>query len=176
MLRAAQSRERPGAFRGVVPVAFGAASVVLAACGLLADTTDGPRLPEDRDAAPASGASGASSAPPPVLPDARPSAPIASDGASAPQCAALGGKCVAGKWANCPAGTEPADDIHADCMPAGASRGYFCCVPAPPSPCADDVGSRDCFAHGCESCWIETDQAPSSCSAGRTCCAYACPD
>lgn len=93
-------------------------------------------------------------------------------------CRRRGGTCVPGRWAQCPAGTQPTEDIHADCMPPGASRGYFCCVPAPPSPCADAANQMtDCFAGKCEACWAPaTGPSAPTCAGGRTCCFYACPD
>ena len=151
-------------------------SLALVACGLLADSPErGERLPDVDDGSRAAGDAVDAIDAVDAQPEAQAEAvtPVVPPG---PQCAALGGRCVAGRWANCPSGTQPTEDIHADCMPATATRGYFCCVPAPPSPCASDDGLLDCFANGCEKCWIASDKAPSTCAGGRTCCAYACPD
>lgn len=154
-------------------VAF-AVSLGFVACGLLADSGErasGERVPVRDDAgdAPADARADAKT----VVADAATVTDAAPPGS---KCAAIGGKCVAGRSANCPAGTQPTQDIHADCMPETASRGYFCCVPAPPSACADDDKRLDCFATECESCWVAVAPSTSTCAGGRTCCAYSCPD
>src|SRR5262245_38453267 len=83
--------------------------------------------------------------------------PDATTGASRPDalgpgCTALGGFCVPGRFAICPSGTEPTADVHADCKPRDAVRGWFCCVPAPPSSCSSS-GGTNCFAGSCHTCW-----------------------
>ena len=96
------------------------------------------------------------------------------DGGLGAGCRAQGGTCVPGKWANCPPGSQPTGDVHADCMPKTASRGYFCCVPAPPSSCVNEARS-DCFVGQCHACWGPTGPGL-SCAAGRVCCQYVCLD
>lgn len=102
----------------------------------------------------------------------------APDASVGPLCAAMGGSCVLGRWANCPPGTQPTDDIHADCNPSGG-RGSFCCVPAPTpvSSCAAETSHADCFAGSActHPCWGASRPAL-TCGAGRVCCSYICPD
>ncbi len=93
-------------------------------------------------------------------------------------CAALGGSCVLGKWANCPPGTQPAaPDVHLDC---GSPRGNFCCVPLPKgtaAKCAAENGHYDCFpTSDCHPCFMAVTDPALTCPVGRTCCAYACTD
>ncbi len=90
-------------------------------------------------------------------------------------CERRGGTCEPGRWANCPAGTRPTGDIHADCLPEGRLRGYFCCVPAESAACSDSEDMLDCFAGDCELCW-EPAARGGRCAEGRTCCGYTCLD
>ncbi len=91
-------------------------------------------------------------------------------------CQALGGSCVPGRWASCPAGLEPTEDVHSDCKPETAARGYFCCVPAPESTCSE-AEFANCFAGGCHACWDGVDESENlACEDGRVCCAYTCLD
>ena len=89
-------------------------------------------------------------------------------------CAALGGTCVPGRWASCPDGTEPTPDVHSDCLPSTAVRGYFCCVPAKPTACQSDHGGN-CFVDECPGCWGPASE-PTSCQPERVCCNYVCLD
>lgn len=91
-------------------------------------------------------------------------------------CAAAGGVCVLGRWANCPPGRQPTEDLHADCV-AAVSRGDFCCVPAPPSTAALSDAMIDCFpTRDCERCWAPIDDPAFTCAGGRVACAYDCLD
>ena len=90
------------------------------------------------------------------------------------ECAALGGMCVPGRWASCPEGSEPVPDVHSDCKPQTAGRGYYCCTPAPPTNCHSEHNGN-CFVGECPPCWGPVGE-PSSCQPERGCCGYICLD
>lgn len=103
-------------------------------------------------------------------------ASFADAGPLAVGCAALGGTCELGRWANCPPGRQPSADIHSDCVPV-VSRGDFCCVAAPPSTASLSTDMIDCFpTRACEWCWTPIDDPSITCAGGRVACQYTCLD
>lgn len=89
-------------------------------------------------------------------------------------CAVLGGICALSRWTRCPAGTEPYS-ASGDQLGCEVYNDGWCCVDAPPSPCADSAKGGMCVpGDKCTGCFTAHEDPAMTCETGRVCCVDIC--
>lgn len=89
-------------------------------------------------------------------------------------CAAIGGICALSRWSRCPAGTEPYS-TSSNQLGCEVYNDGWCCVDAPPSPCADSAKGGMCVPGAqCTGCFTAHEDPAMTCEAGRVCCVDIC--
>jgi hypothetical protein len=90
------------------------------------------------------------------------------------KCAEIGGVCTLSRWTRCPAGTEPYSASSNQLGCEAYSQGW-CCIDAPPSPCADNVNGGMCVpGDRCTGCFAAHSDPAMTCESGRVCCVDIC--
>ncbi len=90
------------------------------------------------------------------------------------KCAESGGVCTQARWTRCPLGTEPYS-LSSNQLGCEAYANAWCCVEAPPSPCADEPGGGMCVpGAACTGCFAAHPDPAMTCESGRVCCVDMC--